>query len=76
LIGRPPFSVDEEIALFKARRVDWLVVKNAGGLLSRSKLVAARQLRIPVLLINRPPLLGCARVETANEALAWVRARL
>lgn len=76
LIGRPPFSVQEEIALFQARRIDWLVVKNAGGILSRSKLIAARQLRIPVLLINRPPLLDCARVESASEALAWVRARL
>jgi len=76
LIGRPPFSVEEEVALFIRRKVDWLVVKNAGGMLSRSKLVAARQLRIPVLLINRPPLLGCARVETADASLAWVRARL
>ncbi len=76
LIGRPPFSIEEEVELFSRRKVDWLVVKNAGGLLSRSKLVAARQLRIPVLLINRAPLLDCARVESASEALDWVRARL
>lgn len=76
LIGRPPFSVEEEVALFSRRKVDWLVVKNAGGMLSRSKLLAARQLRIPVLLINRPPVLTCEKVETAEAALDWVRALL
>ena len=76
LIGRPPFSVEEEVELFTRRKVDWLVVKNAGGMLSRSKLVAARQLRIPVLLINRPPLLASHRVETADQALEWVRGLL
>ena len=73
LIGRPPFSIQEEVDLFKDRGVDWLVVKNAGGMLSRSKLLAARQLQIPVLLIKRPPLLPCERVETAAAALDWVR---
>jgi len=76
LIGRPPFSVEEEVELFRRRKVDWLVVKNAGGMLSRSKLVAARQLKIPVLLINRPPQLPCNRVETDKAALDWVRGLL
>ncbi len=76
LIGRPPFLVEEEVELFTRRKVDWLVVKNAGGMLSRSKLVAARQLKIPVLLINRPPLLPCKRVETDKAALTWVRGLL
>ena len=54
----------------------YLVVKNAGGQLSRSKLLAARQLRLPVLLIERPELLACKRVETATQALDWVRGLL
>jgi len=45
-------------------------------MLSRTKLVAARQLKIPVLLINRPPLLPCNRVETDKAALDWVRGLL
>lgn len=76
LIGRPPFSVEEEVALFTRRKIDWLVVKNAGGNSSRTKLVAARQLKIPVLLINRPPLLPCNHVETDKAALEWVRGLL
>lgn len=73
LVGRPPFSVAEEVELFARLGVDWLVVKNAGGQASHSKLDAARQLKIPVILINRPPLLDVNRVETASAALDWAR---
>lgn len=73
LIGRPPFSVEEEVELFTRLKVDFLVVKNAGGQLSQSKLIAARQMQLPVLLINRPPVLDCTRVETSDAALDWVR---
>lgn len=76
LIGHPPFSVEEEITLFKQRSIDWIVVKNAGGVLSQSKLVAARQLGLPVLLINRAPLLDCNQVPSAEAALNWVRGLL
>lgn len=54
LVGRPPFSVADELALFKERSVDWLVVKNAGGRASRTKLDAARHLGIRVIMIERP----------------------
>ena len=74
LLGRPPFSIEEEMALFRARHIDWLVVKNAGGELSRSKLDAARALGLPVLMVNRPPPPRCERVQTVAQALAWLRA--
>lgn len=73
LVGRPPFSIAEEVELFTRLGINWLVVKNAGGQASRSKLDAARQLKIPVALINRPPLLDVARVETAAAAIDWAR---
>lgn len=74
IISRPPFTVDREIELFAALGVDWLVVKNAGGTESRTKLVAARHLRIPVLLLRRPPMPDAPRVTTVQAALDWVRA--
>lgn len=73
LIGRPPFTIAEEVELFTRLKIDWLVVKNAGGQASYSKLDAARQLKIPVALIRRPPLLDVNRVETAEAALEWAR---
>lgn len=75
LVGRPPFPVAAEITLFRKLRVDWLVVKNAGGGLSRSKLDAARQLGLPVLMIIRPPPPQADTVATVEDALTWIAAR-
>lgn len=73
LIGRPPFSVTDEVALFKQLAVDWLIVKNAGGCTSRTKLDAARQLGIPVIMLDRPPKIGAPVVENVKDALSWFR---
>ena len=72
LVACPPFEVEDETALLRRLGVDWLVVKDSGGA-SRAKLDAARALRIPVAVIDRPPQPDCARVATAEEALAWLR---
>ena len=74
IISRPPFSVERELSLFTALSVDWLVVKNAGGTESRTKLVAARQLGIPVLLLRRPLMPDAPRVDTVQAAMDWVAA--
>lgn len=73
LVGRPPFSVDDEVALFTRLGVDWLVVKNAGGVQSRSKLEAARRIGLPVLMVARPRATGAPETATVAEALEWVR---
>jgi precorrin-6A/cobalt-precorrin-6A reductase len=72
-VGRPPFSVAHERALFARLGVDWLVTKNAGGEAPRSKLIAAKEMNLPVLMINRPEQPNVDRVETVAEALDWVR---
>ena len=74
LIGRPPFSVADEVDLFRRLGVDFLIVKNAGGVASRSKLDAARELGIPVLMIKRPEVPPGPTVESVQEALAWATA--
>ncbi|MEQ9676314.1 MAG: precorrin-6A/cobalt-precorrin-6A reductase, partial [Roseovarius indicus] len=72
LVGRPPFSVEEEKNLFQELGVDWLVVKNAGGAAAMSKLVAARELGLDVAMIVRPPQPDALKVASVAEALAWV----
>ncbi|WP_420863355.1 cobalt-precorrin-6A reductase [Algirhabdus cladophorae] len=74
LIGRPPFTVLDETILFRQLGVDWLVVKNAGGTASRSKLDAARALKLRVAMINRPPQPEAPKVATVQEAFEWVKA--
>ncbi len=73
IVGRPPFTVEQEMDLFQSLKIDWLVVKNAGGETSFTKLVAARELGIPVLMIERPPQPDALCVSTVNAAMAWVR---
>lgn len=73
LVGTPPFTIEEEVALFKDKGIDWLVVKNAGGAKSRSKLDAARELGLPVVMINRPKLPDAKVVGTVEEAFDWIK---
>ena len=72
IVGRPPFSIEDEVALFERLGIRWLVVKNAGGDMSRSKLDAARILGLPVVMLRRPPRVPGDRVETVEAALEWV----
>ncbi|WP_228803723.1 cobalt-precorrin-6A reductase [Nocardia higoensis] len=73
LLARGPFSVAEEIALLSRHAIDVLVTKNSGGDQTEAKLEAARQLRIPVVMIDRPPAsASTAVVGTAGEAWTWL----
>lgn len=74
LVGRPPFSIDDEISLFKRLGVDVLVVKNAGGAASRSKLDAARALGILILMIKRPAPTSAETLSNIDDVMAWVAA--
>jgi precorrin-6A/cobalt-precorrin-6A reductase len=69
----PPFSVEDEVALFTRLGVEILMVKNAGGTASRSKLDAARQLGIQVLMLQRPPVPDCEIVKSVEEAESWAK---
>ncbi|WP_424986573.1 cobalt-precorrin-6A reductase [Microbulbifer sp. S227A] len=70
--GNGPFSVEEERETLNALEIDVLVVKNSGGAASQTKLIAARTLGLPVILIARPPQPDVPRVETEAGALNWV----
>lgn len=71
IIGTPPFRAEEERHLFKRLGVDLLVAKDAGGP-AGAKLVAARALALPVILIDRPPPPPGDVVTSVDAALAWL----
>jgi precorrin-6A/cobalt-precorrin-6A reductase len=75
VIERPPFGVESERKLFEQHRIDTLITKQSGGP-TDAKLEAARQIGAQVVMIQRPPAPAVDRVETVEEALAWIARRL
>jgi precorrin-6A/cobalt-precorrin-6A reductase len=72
LLARGPFTVPDEVALMRQHRIGVLVTKDSGGPLTEAKLVAARELGLPVLLIERPPVPDVPAVATVEQARDWV----
>ncbi|MGW0204018.1 cobalt-precorrin-6A reductase [Nonomuraea sp. NPDC003201] len=74
LLDRGPYTVEGERALIREHRLDVLVTKDSGGPMTTAKLVAARELGLPVIMVDRPPLpAGVRLVETAGDAAAWAQ---
>jgi precorrin-6A/cobalt-precorrin-6A reductase len=76
VLGRGPFAVGAERHLFERHGIDVLVCKASGGSATEAKLVAARDLSLPVVMIRRPPAEPGTAVESVEEALAWLAARI
>ena len=72
VIDRGPFDVNADRALMQTHKIDRVVSKNAGGTGSISKLQAARDLNLPVLMIDRPVLPPRLAVQTADQVLDWI----
>lgn len=77
LRARGPYGLDDERALLQANHIDVLVTKNSGGELTRAKLIAARELSIPVIVVQRPAEpAGVETCSTVPAATAWVATHL
>ncbi len=73
LFDRGPYTLPGELELIDRHAIDLIVTKDSGGRLTEAKLDAARERRLPVIVVRRPlrPVLGTVR--TVAEALAWTR---
>ncbi len=72
ILGRGPFSEDDERDLIKKHRIEFVVSKNSGGAATYSKIAAARALGVPVIMLRRPALPDVPAVETVQDAVAWL----
>ena len=72
VIGRGPFSLSAERHLLQRHAIDVLVCKASGGVATESKLVAARELSLPVIMVRRPPVERGLVVDSVEAALDWL----
>ncbi|ADB34164.1 precorrin-6x reductase [Kribbella flavida DSM 17836] len=76
VLDRGPYHLAGEIDLLRDRRIDVLVTKDSGGNMTSAKLVAARQLGVPVVVIRRPPLpAGVDTAGSVDQVVGWLRRR-
>jgi precorrin-6A/cobalt-precorrin-6A reductase len=73
LLDRGPYTVDDERELLRHNAIDLLVSRDSGGEQTAAKLVAARELGLPVLLIDRPaPPENVPVLSAVEAAVAWL----
>jgi precorrin-6A/cobalt-precorrin-6A reductase len=70
VLGRGPFDVPGERALLREHGIEVVVTRDSGGDRTSAKLTAARELRLPVVLVRRPPLPDVPVVTTERDAVA------
>lgn len=72
IVDRGPFTVASDSRLMQDHAIDLVLCKNAGGPGAEAKLIAARQLGLPVLMIDRPAIPGRTEVTRPEDVLAWL----
>ena len=76
VLGRGPFAIEAERDLLRKHEIDVVVSKNSGGAGAAAKIAAARELALPVVMIERPPAPESETAETVEAAVAWIEVRL
>lgn len=70
--GLGPFSQDDEEKLLREERIEVLVTKNSGGEATHAKILAARRLGLPVVMVQRPRGTSNGAFDNPAEALDFV----
>lgn len=75
IYDRGPFTKESEKNLLVSHQIDLIVSKNSGGVHTYAKVIAARELHIPILMISPPPTLSPTPpvVTQLEEAINWVK---
>jgi precorrin-6A/cobalt-precorrin-6A reductase len=76
LLDRGPFSLDRERQLLKDYQIQAIVSKNSGGDATYPKIIAARELNLPVVMVQRPIMPEGDWVGDVTSAITWLRDRL
>lgn len=72
ILDRGPFTVEGELALMRGERIEVVVSKNSGGRATDAKLEAARELGLPVVMVERSAGNGVAELHDVDAAVRWL----
>jgi len=72
LLDRGPFSLEQEHKLLREYQIEAIVSKNSGGVATYAKIIKARELGLPVIMVQRPVMPEGNKVNNIEEAIAWV----
>jgi precorrin-6A/cobalt-precorrin-6A reductase len=76
LLDRGPFSLDRERKLLREYQIQAIVSKNSGGDATYAKMIAARELNLPVVMVQRPIAPEGESVADVDGAIEWLLDRL
>lgn len=76
LLEKGPFSLEHERQLLKEYQIDVIVSKNSGGDATVAKIIAARELKIPVVMVQRPAIPDIEQVTDVAGAIDWLQKQL
>jgi precorrin-6A/cobalt-precorrin-6A reductase len=72
IAGRGPFALEAEERLLREEKIDVIVTKNSGGEAVFAKILAARRLGLPVIMVERPQSACGKALHDPAEALAFI----
>jgi precorrin-6A/cobalt-precorrin-6A reductase len=72
ILARGPFAVEDEERLMREASIDVLVTKNSGGAATYAKMIAARRLGLPAIVIAPPPRPDVPVVHDIDSALRFL----
>ncbi len=76
LLERGPFNLERERELLREYRIQAIVSKNSGGDATYAKIIAARELGLPVIMVQRPIVPDGEIVTDVAGAIEWLIDRL
>jgi precorrin-6A/cobalt-precorrin-6A reductase len=76
LLAKGPFDLAAERELLLKYNIQAIVSKNSGGSATYAKIVAARELGLPVVMVQRPPAPVADRATILEQAINWIQKQL
>lgn len=72
LCDRGPFTLNNERQILINNKIDTIISKNSGGNATKPKIIAARELDVKVVMVNRPAIPPGEQVTNIDDALTWL----